>query len=56
MDVTYPAKATTDITCTAETAPDLWDGRKDVPVTVRATRADGTVVVEGTIHLYISPK
>ena len=56
MDVTYPAKATTDITCTAETAPELWDGRKEVPVTVRATRADGTVVVEGTIHLYVSPK
>ena len=57
MEVTYPAKATTDITCIAETDPDAWTGDDpDVPVRVRAVRADGTVVVEGVIHLWVTER
>jgi acyl-coenzyme A thioesterase PaaI-like protein len=57
MEVRYVAKSTTGLTCTASTEPEAWtDGRSDVPVTVTATRADGVVTVEGTIHLYVSPR
>ncbi|MDV3221906.1 hotdog fold domain-containing protein [Intrasporangium sp.] len=56
MEVRYLAKSTTDLTCTAETDPEQWDGRSDVPVRVSAVRADGTVTVEGTIHLYVTPR
>lgn len=55
MDVTYTAKATTDITATAEANPEDWKPG-NLPVTVKATRDDGTVVVEGTINLWISEK
>jgi acyl-coenzyme A thioesterase PaaI-like protein len=60
MDVRYTAKATSDITCIAETGPEQWtaelgDGY-DLPVRVRGTRDDGTVVIEGTINLWVSPK
>jgi len=57
MDVRYLAKSTTDLTCTAVTEPEAWsDGRSEVPVTVTATRADGVVTVQGTIHLYVSTR
>ena len=60
MDVAYTAKATSDITCTAETDPGQWTADLgagyDLPVRVRGTRDDGTVVIEGTINLWISPK
>ncbi|GAA2822766.1 hotdog fold domain-containing protein [Kribbella solani] len=56
MEVAYLAKSTSDLTCTAETDPDAWEAGPDVPVRVRATRADGTVVVEGTIHLWVTAK
>jgi acyl-coenzyme A thioesterase PaaI-like protein len=60
MEVAYTAKADSDVTCIAETDPaqwtaDLGDGY-DLPVRVRGVRADGTVVVEGTITLYVSAK
>ncbi len=55
MDVKYLAKSTTDLVCTASTTEADWAQAPDVPVTVRATRADGTVVVEGTIHLWVTP-
>jgi len=55
MQVNYTAKATTDIRATAETDPEDWKPG-DLPVTVKAFRDDGTVVVEGTITLYISEK
>jgi acyl-coenzyme A thioesterase PaaI-like protein len=60
MEVAYTAKATTDITCVAETDPGQWtaelgDGY-DLPVRVRGVRTDGTVVVEGEIRLWISPR
>lgn len=55
MEVSYPAKADSDITCVAETDPAAWTGDDpDVPVRVRAVREDGTVVVEGVIRLWVT--
>ena len=57
MEVAYTAKATSDITCVAETDPDQWTGDDpDLPVQVRAVRDDGTVVVEGVIKLWVTEK
>src|SRR5690606_12802411 len=56
MDVRYLAKSSSDLTCTAETDEAAWANRPDVPVTVRATLADGTVTIEGTIHRGVTPK
>lgn len=56
MEVTYTAKATTDITCVAETGPADWDNAGDVRVRVRAERADGTIVTQGTITIWISDR
>ena len=57
MEVSYTAKATTDITCIAETDAEQWTGDDpDVPVRVRGVRKDGTVVIEGTIRLWVTPK
>ena len=62
MEVSYTAKATSDITCIAETDPEQWTGDTlpdsggDVPVRVRGVRDDGTVVIEGTIRLWVTPK
>ncbi len=57
MDVSYTAKAVSDITCIAETDPELWTGEdRDVPVRVRGVRDDGTTVVEGVIRLWVTDK
>ncbi|KHL17773.1 acyl-coenzyme A thioesterase PaaI-like protein [Mumia flava] len=56
MEVAYLAKATSDLTCVAETTEADWAGAPDVPVTVYAVRDDGTRVVEGTIRLWVTPK
>ncbi len=57
MEVSYTAKATSDITCVAETDAEQWAGDDpDVPVRVRGVRDDGTVVVEGVIRLWVTPK
>lgn len=57
MEVSYTAKATTDITCIAETDPEQWAGDDpDLSVRVRGVRTDGTVVIEGTIRLWVTPK
>ena len=57
MEVEYTAKATSNITCIAETDPEQWTGADpDVPVRVRGVRDDGTVVIEGTIRLWVTPK
>jgi acyl-coenzyme A thioesterase PaaI-like protein len=62
MEVGYPAKATSDITCTAETDPEQWTDAAlpasggDVHVRVRGVREDGTVVIEGVIRLWVTPK
>ena len=55
MEVRYPAKADTDLRIVATTAAEDWK-EGAVPVTVKAMRADDTVVVEGTIHLHVSAK
>jgi acyl-coenzyme A thioesterase PaaI-like protein len=55
MQVSYTAKADSDIRVTAEARPEDWKPG-DLPVQVTAFRSDGTVVVEGTIMLYISEK
>lgn len=55
MQVDYTAKADSDIRATAETNPDDWKPG-DLPVKVTAYRSDGTVVVQGTIMLYVSEK
>ena len=62
MEVAYTAKAHSDITCIAETDPDQWtsdaipDSGADLPVRVRGVRADGAVVVEGVIRLWVTAK
>jgi acyl-coenzyme A thioesterase PaaI-like protein len=57
MEISYTAKATTDITCIAETDPDQWTGDDpDLPVRVRGVRKDGTVVIEGVIRLWVTEK
>jgi acyl-coenzyme A thioesterase PaaI-like protein len=57
MEVSYTAKAVSDITCIAETDPEQWTGTDpDVPVRVRGVRDDGTVVVEGIIRLWVTDK
>ncbi len=57
MDVSYTAKAVSDITCIAETDPEQWAGDDpDVPVRVRGVREDGTTVVEGVIRLWVTPR
>jgi acyl-coenzyme A thioesterase PaaI-like protein len=57
MDIRYTAKATTDITCIAETGPEQWTSDDpDLPVRVRGVRTDGTVVIEGVIKLYVTEK
>jgi acyl-coenzyme A thioesterase PaaI-like protein len=62
MEVAYTAKATSDVTCVAETDPGQWtapalatDGG-EVPVRVRGVRDDGTVVIEGVIRLWVTPR
>ncbi|KAB7744758.1 DUF4442 domain-containing protein [Nostocoides sp. F2B08] len=54
MEVTYVAKATSDLLCIAESDPDLWTEAGDIAVQVRAVRDDGNVVVEGSITVYVS--
>jgi len=57
MEVSYTAKATSDITCIAETDRAQWTGNDpDLPVRVKGVRDDGTVVVEGVIRLWVTPK
>jgi acyl-coenzyme A thioesterase PaaI-like protein len=57
MTVAYTAKADSDITCTAETDREQWTGDDpDLPVRVRGVRADGEVVVEGVINLWVTPR
>jgi acyl-coenzyme A thioesterase PaaI-like protein len=57
MDISYTAKATTDITCIAETDAEQWTGDDpDLPVRVKGVRKDGTVVIEGVIRLWVTEK
>ena len=57
MEVAYTAKATSDIVCVAETDPEQWAGTDpDLPVRVHGVRDDGTVVIEGVIRLWVTPR
>lgn len=57
MEVAYTAKATSDIICIAETEPEQWTSDDpDLPVRVKGLREDGTVVVEGVIRLWVTPR
>jgi hypothetical protein len=56
MALKYYAKATSDITAIAQVSADVWLRGPDVAIPVKAVRADGTVVVEGTIHLWVTEK
>ncbi len=55
MSVDYTAKATTDIRCIAQVAADDWKPG-DLFVKVQALDDNDTVVVEGTIKLWITEK
>lgn len=56
MEVHYTARANSDIRATAEVAPGAWENGPQVPVTVKAMGDDGTLVVEGIIHLWVTEK
>lgn len=57
MEVAYLAKADADITCVAETDPGQWTASEpDLPVRVRGVKPDGTVVIEGQIRLWVTPR
>ena len=57
MDIAYTAKATTDITCHAETDPGQWTSDDpDLHVRVWGERTDGEVVITGVIKLWVTPK
>jgi acyl-coenzyme A thioesterase PaaI-like protein len=57
MDITYTAKADSDVRCIAETDPEQWESDDpDLPVRVKGVRKDGTVVIEGVIKLWVTPK
>jgi hypothetical protein len=55
MELSYPAKADTDLICEAVSDPSTWEPG-DLPIKVVARRRDGTAVVEGVINLWISEK
>jgi acyl-coenzyme A thioesterase PaaI-like protein len=55
MTLAYPAKADSDIRCTATVDANAWKPG-DLPVTVEAVNASGVTVVSGTISLWISEK
>ena len=57
MEVAYTAKADSDVTCVAETDPAQWTSDDpDLPVRVSGSRADGLVVIEGTIRLWVTDR
>ena len=57
MDISYTAKADSDITCTAETDPEQWTSdNTDLHVRVKGVRKDGETVIEGVIKLWVTPK
>ena len=57
MEVHYTARAAGDITCVAETDAAQWTSTDpDLPVRVHGSRADGTIVIEGVIRLWVTPR
>ncbi|WP_420934799.1 hotdog fold domain-containing protein [Alteromonas sp. A081] len=55
MEVKYPAKADSDIRCVAEVPEDAWMPG-NLPIPVKAYNNEGTVVVDGTITVWVSEK
>ncbi|MEP2784881.1 MAG: hotdog fold domain-containing protein [Pseudoruegeria sp.] len=55
MILDYTAKADSDITCTAEVAPENWE-TGDLKVKVTARDTQNIVVVQGEITLWVSEK
>ena len=55
MTLEYPARADSDIRCSATVDPDAWVPG-DLIVKVTAVNESGTTVVSGTINLWISEK
>ncbi|MBC7595514.1 MAG: DUF4442 domain-containing protein [Kineosporiaceae bacterium] len=56
IEVEYLAKSARELICTAQSTEADWANGPDVPVAVKAVLADGTVTVEGTIHLWVTQK
>jgi len=56
MDVKYLAKSDGNLICTADSTAADWANGPDVPIAVKAVLPDGTVTVEGTIHLWVTAK
>jgi hypothetical protein len=56
MEVSYLATSSSDLVCEASTTQADWAAAPEVPVRVKATRADGTVTVEGVIRLGVTPR
>lgn len=56
MQLEYLAMSTSSLTAIAETDPSDWEQPGEIAVRVRAERADGTVVVSGTITLHTSER
>ncbi len=56
MELDYLAMADSTLVAVAETDPADWQRAGEVPVRVHAERADGTVVVAGTIRLHVSER
>ena len=57
MDITYTAKANSDIRVIAETDPEQWTSDDpDLHVRVKGLRKDDTVVIEGVIKLWVTDK
>jgi len=56
MELEYVGLSNSDILCVATTTDADWANAPDVPVTVTATRKDGKVVVQGKIHIWVTPK
>src|SRR5690554_5063656 len=55
MTVTYTAKADSDIRIVASADEQAWKPG-DLPVMVQGFRADGTLVIDGVITIYVSEK
>lgn len=57
MDISYTAKADSDITVTAETDPEQWTGDDpDLHVRVQAVTESGVECFHGVIKLWVTPK
>lgn len=56
MELQYTGLADSSVVAIAETDPADWEQPGEVPVRVRAERADGRVVVQGVIRLHVTEK